>query len=184
MTISILSGRYAKAAFELAAKDKVLDKVAKDLRALADLTKSSEDFQNFIENPILSSRAQNAVLETLLTKIKAQALTKKFITVLVDNNRIDILSEVTTAYEELIKEHNGEITAQVVSAKALTAKQTKDIEKALTKSLGKKVTIEAETDENILGGVTIKIGSKMIDASVLGQLEKLKIISKNAIANY
>ena len=183
MSISVLSKRYAKAIFDLALEAKSLEKVESDLISIKGLLESSADFNKIVNSPIVSDAAQNAVLEEVLKKMKVQVLTKRFVLVLIENGRLDILQSAIDAYSQMLKSHKGEVSAEVISARALTKKQTSQIEKTLGKSLGNKVQVTSDVDEEILGGIMIKIGSKMLDASVRGKLDKLQIITKNAIAS-
>lgn len=183
MSNSILSKRYAKAVFELALESKSVDKLQKDFVALQDLLEESQNLREAVQNPVISKSEQHNAMQFILKKIGVNALTEKFIKVLINNGRLKILADVASSYFALVKEHNGEVTANITSAKPLLKKQITDIEKSLSKSLGKTVTAEEKVDETILGGIIVKVGSKMIDASVSGGLEKLKIITKEAIAS-
>ncbi len=183
MSNSILSKRYAKAVFELAAESKSVDAIKKDFVSLQDLLKESQNLREAVQNPVISKLEQHNAMQFILKKIGVSELTERFIKVLIENGRISILSDVASSYFDMVKEHNGEITANITSAKPLLKKQITEIEKSLGKSLGKKVTAEENVDETILGGIIVKVGSKMVDASVSGGLEKLKIITKEAIAS-
>ena len=183
MSNSILSRRYAKAVFELAIDSKSVDKIKKDFEALQDLLKESQNLREAVQNPVISKLEQHNAMQFILKKIGVNELTERFIKVLIENGRLGTLTYVASSYFELVKEHKGEVTANITSAKPLLKKQITEIEKSLGKSLGKKVKAEEEVDESILGGVIVKVGSKMVDASVSGGLEKLKVITKEAIAS-
>lgn len=183
MSNSVLSKRYAKAVFELAIDSKSIDKIEKDFIALQDLLQESQNLREAVQNPVISKAEQHSAMEFILRKVGVNELTEKFIKVLIENGRLRILADVATSYFEKVKEHKGEITASVTSAKPLLKKQITEIESSLGKTLGKKVKVEEQVDEAILGGIIIKVGSKMLDASVLGGLEQLKVITKEAIAS-
>jgi F-type H+-transporting ATPase subunit delta len=183
MTNAIISRRYAKAVFELALESKSVEKIEKDLLDIQDLLQESTNLRDAIQNPVTSRAVQHAVISEILKTIKVTDLTKRFVAVLIDNGRLNILNEVAEAYMTLLKEHKGEVTVNVTSATVLSKKQSTEMEKTLTTSLGKKVQVVYETNEGILGGIVIRIGSKMLDASVAGGLEKLAKISKEAIAS-
>ncbi|MCE3232063.1 MAG: synthase subunit delta [Rickettsiaceae bacterium] len=102
---------------------------------------------------------------------------------LIQNGRLNILSEAVDSYFTLLKEHNGEIDAEVITAVPLNDNNISDLQKSLSASLGKKVQVNQKIDQEILGGVIIKIGSKMLDASVSGGLRKLEKTIKEAIAS-
>ncbi|MDA0781341.1 MAG: F0F1 ATP synthase subunit delta [Rickettsiales bacterium] len=182
MSNSILSKRYAKAVFELALESKSVDKVQKDFVSLQELLKESQNLREAVQNPVISKSEQHNAMLFILKKIGVNDITEKFIKVLIDNGRLKILYDVASSYFEMVKEHNGEVTANIISAKPLLKKQITDIEKSLSKTLNKTVTAQEQVDEAILGGIIVRVGSKMIDASVSGGLEKLKVITKQAIA--
>ncbi len=178
-----LAGRYAKAAFELAVEKKSIDKVEKDFLGLQEVLSASKDFVNAINNPVISRKDQVSLIKEVLKGLQADSLTVNSLSVLADNGRIKFLSEVIKEYFSLVREHRGEVVAQVVSAFTLSSKSVAEVEKALSTSLGKKVILECEVKPEILGGVIITMGSKMLDSSVSAGLDKLKILSKEAMVS-
>jgi len=183
MSDSTVAERYAKAVFELAADKKLLEKVMSDLIELTKLIDGSEVLQAAINNPVLSKYSLQKAFVDILKKMKTQAVTEQFIQVLIENGRASLLSSVVSEYENLLKESKGELTAYITTAAPLTKKRIGEIEKAISKTMGKTINVVSVVDESILGGMVVKIGSKMLDASVLGGLQKLELITKNAIAN-
>jgi F-type H+-transporting ATPase subunit delta len=183
MSNSVLSSRYAKAIFDLAIDSKSADKVERDFVSLKDLLKESVNLREAVQNPVISKFEQRSAMDFILKKVGVTELTGRFMSVLIDNGRLKILAEVADSYFEMAKEHRGEITANVTSAVPLTKQQITNIEELLGKSLGKIVKVTGVVDESILGGIIVRVGSKMLDASVQGGLEKLKTMTKQAIAN-
>lgn len=177
---SELTGRYAVALFDLADEGKALDAVAEDLMALRQALDGSEDMTRLVRSPVLDRDEQWKAMSALLDKMKANDLTKKFLGLVTANRRLFVLSGIIRAYLEKLASHRGEITADVVSANPLTDSQVKALEDSLKKALGGKVALAPRVDPSILGGLIVKVGSRMIDSSLRTQLQKLKFAMKGA----
>ena len=177
---SELTGRYAVALFDLADEGKALDAVAEDLMALQQALDGSEDMTRLVRSPVLDRDEQWNAMSALLDKMKANDLTKKFLGLVTANRRLFVLSGIIRAYLEELASHRGEVTADVVSAHPLTDSQVKALEDSLKKALGGKVAIAPRVDPSILGGLIVKVGSRMIDSSLRTQLQKLKFAMKGA----
>lgn len=177
---SELTGRYAVALFDLADEGKALDAVAEDLMALRQALDGSEDMTRLVRSPVLDRDEQWKAMSALLDKMKANDLTKKFLGLVTANRRLFALSGIIRAYLEKLASHRGEITADVVSAHPLTDSQVKALEDSLKKALGGKVALAPRVDPSILGGLIVKVGSRMIDSSLRTQLQKLKFAMKGA----
>jgi F-type H+-transporting ATPase subunit delta len=183
MTISTLSKRYAKAIFDLALEKNAIDEVQQDMVAIKNMLDESSKLREVVQNPVISRNEQLAAMSFLLKRIKVGEMTQRFVAVLINNGRLNVLGDAVESFFDKLKQYKGEIDAKVVSAIPLSSAHIVDIEKQLSGALGKKVKVQSEIDEEILGGLVITIGSKMLDASVSGKLEKLAILSKNAIAS-
>ena len=183
MSGSNLAGRYAKALFELAEKNKSLDKVEGDLTQLMKTVENSAELSAAITNPVISKHDLSGVMLQILKKLDAANLTINFIGVLVQNGRIRHLAEVASAYFGLMMQSRGEENAYVITASGLQANQVADIEKTLGAALGNKIKAVVSVNDEILGGIIVRIGSKMLDASLVGQLKTLALLNKKAIAN-
>lgn len=175
-----LAGRYAVALFELADEGKALDAVAADLVALQQALGVSDDMTRLVRSPVLDRDEQWKAMSALLDKMGANHLTKKFLGVVTANRRLFALSGIIRAYLEELASRRGEVTADVVSAHPLTDSQVKALEGSLKKALGGKVAIAPRVDPSILGGLIVKVGSRMIDSSLRTQLQKLKFAMKGA----
>ena len=175
-----LAGRYAAALFELADEGKALDAVAEDLVVLQKALSGSEDMTRLVRSPVLDRDEQWKAMAALLEKMGANDLTKKFLGVVTANRRLFALSGIVRAYLEELASRRGEVTADVVSAHALSDSQVKALEDSLKKALGGKVAIAPRVDPSILGGLIVKVGSRMIDSSLRTQLQKLKFAMKGA----
>lgn len=175
-----LAGRYAAALFELADEGKALDAVAGDLSALQSALEGSEDLQRLVRSPVIDRDDQWKALSALLDKMGADKLTQQFLGVVTANRRLFALTGIVQAYLAELAQRRGEVTADVVTAHPLSATQAKELEAALKKAIGGKVAVAARVDPAILGGLIVKVGSRMIDSSLRTQLQKLKFAMKGA----
>ena len=175
-----LTGRYATALFDLADEGKALDAVAEDLIALQGAVGASEDMMRLVRSPVLDRDEQWKAMSALLDKMGANDLTKKFLGVVTANRRLFVLPGIIRAYLAELASRRGEVTADVVSAHPLNDAQVKALEDSLKKALGGKVAIAPRVDSSILGGLIVKVGSRMIDSSLRTQLQKLKFAMKGA----
>jgi F-type H+-transporting ATPase subunit delta len=175
-----LAGRYAAALFELADEGKALDAVAEDLKTLQNALGASEDLTRLVRSPVLDRDEQWKAMAALLDKMGVSDLTKKFLGVVTANRRLFALSGIIRAYLDELAARRGEVTADVVSARPLTDSQVRELEDALRKAVGGKVAIAPRVDPSILGGLIVKVGSRMIDSSLRTQLQKLKFAMKGA----
>ncbi|PIR34373.1 MAG: F0F1 ATP synthase subunit delta [Alphaproteobacteria bacterium CG11_big_fil_rev_8_21_14_0_20_44_7] len=169
-----LSRRYVTAIFELAKSSGALSKVAKDLDEVQSLLSTSEVLKAMINSPIVSAEQQMIAVEQISEKGKFDALTRNFLTVVAKNRRLKYLAEIITAFKKKISEDNNEIQAEVISAVQLSDAMVNKIKKELSAETGKKVELETQIDAEIVGGLIIKIGSKMYDYSVKSRLNKLR----------
>jgi F-type H+-transporting ATPase subunit delta len=183
MPNSILSKRYAKALFDLATTENASDKVFSDFTEIQKLLEENIELREVIQNPVISKKDRHGALSAILKKLNASNIVERFISVLIYNGRLSLLPQAINAYFEMEKAYRGQITAHVTSATALSTKQIKEIEKTLGSKLNKVVKIEPTVDNSIIGGVIVRIGSKMIDASISGKLDQIQILSKQAIAS-
>jgi F-type H+-transporting ATPase subunit delta len=173
-----LAGRYATALFELAEADKQLDEVANDLLAIDQMLEKSDDLKRLIRSPVISRDNQGMAMAAVMEAAKARELSRKFIGLVAQNRRLFVLPAMIKAYQALIKVLRGESTAEVVSAKKLSAKQLKGIEDALKNATGTNVSVDASVDESLLGGLIVKVGSRMVDSSLKTKLNQLRFSMK------
>lgn len=177
-TVSGVPGRYATAIFDLAKDGKLLDKVEADLSAIQSLVEESADFRLLIQSPLVSREEQAKAVLAILDKLGVQPVTHNFVGVVVKNGRLNLLVEMIAAFNHLLADERGEVTAEVTSPAKLTKAQLDAVSKVLTKHAGQSVRIEAFEDESLLGGLVVKLGSKMIDTSLKTKLENLQLAMK------
>jgi len=145
------------------------------MRDLQKMLESSGDLKRAIASRILDKNEVEKAFEVLFKEAGFDDLTGKFIKVLSQNRRIDILPEIIKAFFELLAEKNGEINAEVTTAAAMTKEENAKLANILTKISGKKVRMLEKQDAKILGGFKVKLGARMLDASIAGKLERLRV---------
>lgn len=175
-----LAGRYASALFDLAREQEALEAVAGDLEGLKGLIEESADLRRLIESPVLSREQQRAAITAIAAKGGANDLTQKFLGLLAEKRRLFALRDVITAYAQMLASHRGEIQAEVISAVPLTDEQQATVVRQLTEAAGQKVKIRTEVDPDLLGGLIVQVGSRMIDASLRTRLHQLELAMKGA----
>ena len=175
-----LAGRYATALFELAESDGALDQVAGELDQIQRLADASEDLRRLIRSPVFSSDEQGRAMRAVLERAGISGLTAKFVGLVVANRRLFAVLDMIAAYRQLLAAKRGEITANVVSASALTDAQIGAIKSTLAQAMGRDVHLNTQVDANLLGGLIVKVGSRMIDSSLRTKLQNLKFAMKEA----
>ncbi len=180
MTVSGVSARYARALFDLARESGEVEKVRDDLIRLGELIAGADGLARFIASPLHDAEEQIGGLTAVLEKMGASPLTINFIGTVTKNRRLPLLPEMIRAYEALVAGMKGEISARITSAARLTAAQNKKIASALKAALGSEVKIENIVDPSIMGGLVVRVGSRMIDTSIKTRLNTLKMMLKGA----
>ena len=174
---SISSGiaeRYATAIFEISKEEKSLAKLEDNISQLGTLLDDSADLRDLISSPILSRADQKAAISAIADKMGLEAVLKNGLGVMADKRRLFVLPQLMTKLRDMIADDKGEVTAEVTSAKALTKTQVEKLSKTLKASVGKDVNINATVDESLIGGLVVKVGSKMIDTSIASRLNSLQ----------
>ena len=180
-TTSLVSGvaeRYANALFELALETGGLAAAELDFRRVAGLLDESADLRRLVESPVFSADDQYRAVAAVLDKAEIRGLVANLIKVAAQNRRLFSVPEVITAFGRLLARHRGEVSAEVTSANPLSEAHLNDLKAALKASLDKDVTLEVHVDPTLIGGLIVKVGSRMIDGSVRTKLSSLKIAMK------
>ncbi len=170
-----LAGRYATALFALADADNQLDAVAADLSHLRSMIDGSGDLKRLIHSPVITRQNQGRVMMVLIEKAGMSDLVRRFVGLAAHNRRLFVLSDIINAFLAKLAARRGETTAQVVSAQALSEKQQQELETVLRQALGNSVAIDAQVDPSLLGGMVVKVGSRMVDSSLKTKLQQLKL---------
>ena len=173
-----LAARYAAALFDLADEAKQLDAVAADLRTLRALIEESDDLRRLLRSPVLSRAEQGKALAVVLQQAGLGDLVRRFVALVAENRRLFALSDMIEAYLAELARRRGEVTATVTSAEALTEAQTAALTEALRRAVGGKVAVELRTDASLIGGLVVKVGSRMIDSSLKSKLQRLQLAMK------
>jgi F-type H+-transporting ATPase subunit delta len=175
-----VAARYALALFELADEQRKLDQVATDLKSIDSMLSESPDLRRLLGNPVVSRAESGRVMDALLVRTGADELTQKFIGLVSAKRRLFVLPGIIKAFLAELASRRGEVTAEVVSATRLTDSQSQALETALRGSLGGKVALSVAVDPTLIGGMVVKVGSRMVDSSLKTQLQKMKIAMKGA----
>jgi F-type H+-transporting ATPase subunit delta len=176
--VSGLAERYAAALFDLADERKALDAVAGDLGALRGLLRESADLRRLIRSPVLSRAEQAKAVATLAERAQFQPITRNFLGLLAQNRRLFALPEMIDGFLSQLAARRGEVTAQVVAAQELTPAQREAVGEQLRKAVGQKVAVDIKVDPGLIGGLVIKVGSRMVDASLKSKLHRLQLAMK------
>jgi len=169
-----IAGRYATALFEIARSDKALDSLESDLNALDDALSESADLRSLIASPVHSREEQGTAMAAVAQKMGLSTLVSNTIGLMASRRRLFVLPALVSSVKALIAEEKGEVTADVTSAKVLTKTQSDKLAAQLKKAFGSDIVINATVDDSIIGGLVVKVGSKMIDTSIASKLSNLQ----------
>ena len=178
--IAGMAGRYATALFELALESKKLKKVEADLRKFNALLEGSEDLQRLVRSPVFSAEDQRRAIAAIAKRAKISGVTANFLQLIAQNRRLFAVGDMIRAFHALAAKHRGEISAQVTSAHKLSAQQTKALKASLKAATGRNVQLNSLVDPALLGGLVVKVGSRMIDTSLKTKLDNLQFAMKEA----
>jgi F-type H+-transporting ATPase subunit delta len=178
ITVSGIAGRYATALFDLAVSAKQLDDVAADLATIKSMMDENADLARLVKSPVISRDDQARAMGAVLEKLGVSDLVRRFIGTVAKNRRLFALSDMIAAYGQLLAAERGEVVARVTSAKKLTKSQLDAVSAALKSAIGSDVSLESNVDESLIGGLVIKVGSRMVDSSIRTKLQNLKFAMK------
>lgn len=177
-TTGLIAERYASALYELADSAKALDQVAADLRSLKAMMAASADLVRLIRSPVLGRADQSKAVTALAEKAGFHDLTRRFLGTVAANRRLFTLTSVIEGFLAELARRRGEATADVTSAVSLTPAQTAALEEALRSVVGSKVTVDLKVDRSLIGGLVVRVGSRMIDTSLATKLRRLRLAMK------
>lgn len=169
-----VAGRYASALFELASEKNALTNVEQDLQNLQTLIDDSADLRQLLASPVLSTEQQEKALTAVLTKMGVNEMTSNFMRLVTQNRRLPVVPDVIRAFQGLAAKARGEVSAEVISATPLNEEQTSALKSALKDSVGQDVQLSAKVDPSLLGGLVVKIGSRMVDSSLRTKLATMR----------
>jgi F-type H+-transporting ATPase subunit delta len=177
-TVSGVPGRYASALFDLATEEKSTEKVGEQLSLFGAAIESSPDLDRLVSSPVIKTEDQVAAVEAVASKMGITGAALNFLKLAAKNRRLSAVPAMIKAYGTLLAASKGEIAGEVVSAEKLTPAQLKDLQAALKSSIGRDVALSTRVDSSLLGGLVVKVGSRMMDNSLKTKLANLKIAMK------
>jgi len=173
-----MAGRYASALFELAKDQRQLEQVERDLASLQAMLAGSADLRRLVLSRVISAENQAKALAAVLEKAGISGLTANFVQLIAKNRRLFAAADMMKAFRALVARERGEVSADVASAHPLTPEQMQLLSDTLRTSIGKNVRIDTRVDPGLLGGLVVKVGSRMIDSSLRTKLNNLKVVMK------
>lgn len=173
-----MPGRYATALFELAQEAGTIDQTGGDLDRFQALLDGSEDLTRLVRSPVFGAAEQISALDAIMARAKITGLASNFIKLAATNRRLFAVADMISAYRALVAQARGEVTAEVTSAEKLNAAQITRLKSALKASVGRDVQLAQKIDASILGGLIVKVGSRMVDNSLRTKLQNLKTSMK------
>jgi F-type H+-transporting ATPase subunit delta len=173
-----LAARYATALFDLADERRALDAVAAELQQIKRLLAESEDLRRLVRSPVLSREEQERAMAAVLTEAGVSDLVRRFVGLVASNRRLFALEAMIDAFLAELARRRGEMVAEVTAAAPLSEAQERALVDQLKQALGAKVTIDVKTDPSLLGGMVVRVGSRMIDYSLKSKLARLQTAMK------
>jgi F-type H+-transporting ATPase subunit delta len=179
-SVSGVSGRYATALFELARDEKMVDAVKDDLDSFEAMLAGSPDLKRLVRSPVFSAEAQSKALTAVLDKAGIAGISANVLKLLTANRRLFAVADVIRAFRALVANFKGEATAEVTVAEPLSDKNLDSLKAALKSVTGKDVALNVKLDRSIIGGLVVKLGSRMVDSSLRTKLNSIKHAMKEA----
>jgi F-type H+-transporting ATPase subunit delta len=173
-----IAARYATAVFELAKDASDLKNLESNVEDLGAALDASAELRDVISSPVYSRDDQANVITAVAKKMKLMPIVSNTLALMASKRRLFVLPALVAQLRALIAEEKGEVTAEVISAKAMTKTQTDKLAKAIKSRIGKDVKIDATVDESLIGGLVVKVGSQMIDTSIRSKLSSLSNVMK------
>jgi F-type H+-transporting ATPase subunit delta len=170
-----VAGRYASALFDLAQEQGRAAEVERDLEMFQRLYDASQDLARAVRSPVIPAEEQARALTAVLDRAGGGVLTQNFFRLLSRNRRLFAAPDIVRAFKALLAKARGEVTAEVASAHPLTDAQARALKEALSAAVGKEVVLAAKVDPSLLGGLIVKLGSRMVDSTLKTKLASLKL---------
>tara|TARA_E500000081_G_scaffold83401_1_gene84682 strand:- start:153 stop:752 length:600 start_codon:yes stop_codon:yes gene_type:complete len=176
----LISERYSSALYELASDKKCVDDILDDFKKIEYVFKQSSELKKVIKSPLVNSEEKLNILLKIFSQTTMNQLTTIFLKVLDNNKRIPNLLTTILQFKKINSEKRGDISADITSANELSDEEKNNITNQLKNSLGQKLSLNFDVDKTIIGGLIVKVGSKMIDTSIANKINKLRIAMKGA----
>jgi F-type H+-transporting ATPase subunit delta len=178
--VSGMAGRYATALFELALAENALDAVKADLDRFDALLADSADLARLVRSPVFGAEEQTKALAAVLDRAGIGGLAAKFLKVVTSNRRLFAVRDIIKGFRALVARHKGEVTAEVTLAEQPSEQHLAAVKDALKAVTKKDVQVELKIDPSIIGGLVVKLGSRMVDTSLRTKLNAIKLAMKEA----
>lgn len=175
-----VAGRYATALFDLALEEKALDQVRADLDRFDELVAGSADLSRLVRSPVFTADEQVKALEPILKQAGIAGIAANFVKLVASNRRLFAIRGIIKAFRALVAKHKGEVTANVTVAEPLSDQHLAALKSTLNAVTGKDVDLQVEVDPAIIGGLVVKLGSRMVDTSLRTKLNSIKTAMKEA----
>jgi F-type H+-transporting ATPase subunit delta len=169
-----LAGRYATALFELAMEERAVDLVSRDFASLKTLLAESAELARLVRAPVFSAEQQRLGMDAVLRGMEAAPLTVRFVLTVATKRRLFALSDIIRAFEQLVATQKGEIDAEVSAAQPLSDSEIGELKGVLRTGIGREARLSMKIDPALLGGLVVKVGSRMIDSSLRSKLEGMR----------
>ena len=177
--VSGLAERYAAALFDLAEERRLLDEIAEELAQLRSMLQASGDFLRLIRSPILSRDDQAKAIGALAQHAGLSQVMRNFLGVVARNRRLFVIPAIIEAFLQELARRRGEVNAQVIAARPLSEVQLAALNEQLRHSIGSRVSVDLRVDPGLIGGMVVKVGSRMVDASIKSKLQRLQLAMKS-----
>jgi F-type H+-transporting ATPase subunit delta len=169
-----IAARYATAIFELAQEEKSVEAVEKDFAALKDLIAENPELARLVRAPVFSREDQAKGLNAVMHRMEAAPLTRRFVLTLAGKRRLFALTDIIRLFDAHVAKQRGEVSAAVTSARPLNDAEVAELKQILKSKLGREARLEAKVDPSLLGGLVVKVGSRMIDSSLRTKLSGIR----------
>jgi len=176
----LVSDRYAHALYELAGDSNCVNEVLDNLELIQKYIKQNNEFKLLLKSPLITSNDKLTIIEKITSQQNFKIITINFLKVISNNKRFPKLNSIINQFSNINAKKRGDILADVTSAEELTNEQKNGVTSRLKTILGEKLSLTFKVDQTIVGGLIVKVGSKMIDSSLLSKINKLKIAMKGA----
>ena len=173
-----LADRYATALFELARERDTIEEIERDLDSIRELVDGSDDLRRVVRSQTLSRAEQGKALDAVLERLGTNQYVRNFVALLARNRRVFLLTDMIAAFQAKLAEHRGEVSAEVTSAVPLKPNHLDAVRDALRTIVGREVTLESRVDPSLIGGLTVRVGSRMLDNSLRTKLQNLELAMK------
>lgn len=176
--VSGVAGRYASALFDLAQEQNAVDEVSAGLGRVEQLARESSDLQRLLRSPVYTAEEQTRAITAVLEKAGIGGLTGNFVRLIASKRRLFLLPAMTAAYRALVAQAKGIVSAEVRLAEAPSDRVLEDIKATLREIADAEIDLDVKIDPSLIGGLVVKVGSRMVDASLRTKLNSIRLAMK------